>query len=277
MKKILIAFDGTNFSKGAFEFVRRLNEIEPVLVTGVFMPQVDYANLWSYASAAGAGTGAVFIPLLEQEDTDMVAANIEHFEVECQKNNIRYRVHKDFFDFALPELKKETRFADVLVIGGELFYKDAVESNQFEHLKDALHETECPVLIVPEAYNFPENNILAYDGGSESVYAIKQFAYIFPGMAKNNTLLVYADDEKDKDLPSKDYIMELATQHYSDLTFYKLEIDPKKYFSEWINEREGAILVTGSFGRSVLSQLFKKSFVTDVIKEHRLPVFIAHR
>ena len=135
MKKILIAFDGTNFSKGAFEFVRRLNEIEPVLVTGVFMPQVDYANLWSYASAAGAGTGAVFIPLLEQEDTDMVAANIEHFEVECQKNNIRYRVHKDFFDFALPELKKETRFADVLVIGGELFYKDAVESNQFEHLK----------------------------------------------------------------------------------------------------------------------------------------------
>ena len=58
MKKILLAFDGSNFSEGAFEFVRRLNDIQPLLVTGVFVPQVAYSNASSYSPAAAfAGYG----------------------------------------------------------------------------------------------------------------------------------------------------------------------------------------------------------------------------
>src|SRR6185503_2084598 len=126
MKKILLAFDGSNFSEGAFEFVRRLNELQPILLTGLFVPQVDYANLWSYAAAAGAGSG-VYVPLLEDEEAEEIVKNIQRFESLCQKNDIRYRVHKEFFNFALPELKKETRFADLMILGGELFYKGVIE------------------------------------------------------------------------------------------------------------------------------------------------------
>jgi len=169
MKKILLAFDGSNFSEGAFEFARKLNEAEPVLVTGVFMPQVDFANLWSYASAT-AGTG--YIPLIEEQSSDDVQDNIIHFEELCQKSGVAYRVHTNFYSFALPELKKESRFADIIVLSGEVFYKGVIENNQFDYLRDALHATESPVVIVPENYQFPENNILAYDGSAESVYAI---------------------------------------------------------------------------------------------------------
>ncbi len=279
MKKILLVFDGTNFSHGCFEFVKRLNELAPVLVTGVFTPQVDYANLWSYASAAAPayGAGASFIPLVEDEESEVVSENIRLFESLCQRNGIRYRVHTDFTDFVLPEIKKESRFADVVLIGGELFYKGIASANQFEYLKDALHVTESPVLIIPEHYDFPDTNILAYDGTDDSVYAIKQFAYIFPELTANNTLLVFAEDEAAKDFPSKDQVVELVTQHYPNLELYKLEVDPKKYFSTWINERKGAMLVSGSFNRSALSQVFKKSFVADVIIDHKLPVFIAHK
>lgn len=277
MKKILLVFDGSNFSEGAFEFVRQLNEIQTVLVTGIFVPQTDYSSLWSYASAVGAGTGTAFVPFIQEEDTGKVADNISHFEAMCQKNGMQYRVHKDFYDFVLPELKKETRFADVVVLSGELFYKGVIESNSFEHLSEALHAAECPVLIVPEKYDFPENTILAYDGSEASVYAIKQFSYVFPELASNATLLVYADEEKEKNFPSKDYIVELATQHFPDLTFYKLDLNPKKYFNTWISEKKGSILVSGSFSRSTFSQAFKKSFAADIIKEHKLPVFIAHK
>lgn len=275
MKKILLAFDGSNFSEGAFEFARKLNNIEPVLVTGVFMPQVDFANLWSYASAAGAGVG--YIPLIEEEDADLVQKNILHFEEICQKNGIAYRVHKDFYSFALPELKRESRFADVIILSGELFYKGVIESNQFDYLRDALHAAECPVLIVPEHYQFPDNNILSYDGTEECVYAIKQFAYIFPELTGNPTLLVYAENEEEKDFPSKQQIVELATQHFKDLTFFKMEGASKKYFGTWINERKGSVLISGSFGRSVFSQLFRRSFVREIIRDHKIPVFIAHR
>lgn len=274
MKKVLLAFDGSNFSMGAFEFAKCLNEIEPILATGVFIPQVDYANLWSYASAtAGAG----YVPLIEEGSADIVQTNILQFENACQKNGVAYRVHKDFYSFALPELKTESRFADVIILSGELFYKGVMENNQFDYLRDALHAAECPVLIVPEHYQFPANNILAYDGSEESVYAIKQFAYIFPELAKNPTLLVYADNVERKEFPSKQNIVELITQHYKDLTFYKLELESKRYFSTWTHERKGSIVVSGSFGRSVFSQMMRKSFVRDLIKDNKIPVFIAHR
>jgi len=105
----------------------------------------------------------------------------------------------------------------------------------------------------------------------------KQFAYIFPELANNPTLLVYADNEEGADFPSKQHIVELTTQHYKDLTFHKMEIASKKYFSSWIEEKNGSILISGSFSRSVFSQLLKKSFVADIIKNHKIPVFIAHK
>ena len=274
MKKILIVFDSGNFSEGAFEFVRCLNEIQPVLVTGVFVAQVDYATLWGYAAAVEVG--AVYYPPVLDEELDILI-NIERFEHLCQINGISYRVHKNFLDPALPELKKETRFADAIILSGELFYKGVILNNHFAYLKAALHATECPVLIIPEKYEFPDNNILAYDGSEESVFAIKQFAYVFPELSKNKTLLVYTDHHKEKDFPDKERIIELSTQHFKDLTLYKIDLDSKKYFSSWLDSKKGSILVSGSFGRSGVSQLLKKSFVTDIIKDHKVPVFIAHK
>jgi hypothetical protein len=276
MKKILLAFDGSNFSEGAFEFVRRLNNIQPVLVTGVFVPQVAYSNGSNYSPAA-AFAGA-YVPVFDDEESEVIEKNIDRFKNLCQQNGIKYRVHKEFIDFALPELKKESRFADVLLISGELFYKRFIELDHYDYLRDLLHVSECPVLVLPEHYQFPVSNIIAYDGSEEAVYALKQFAYLFPELTDNKTLLVYAGDKEERNgFPSKDYIVELATQHYSDLTFYKLDMNPRKYFSTWIKNQKGSMLVSGSFGRSAFSQIFRKSFVADIIRDHKVPVFIAHK
>jgi nucleotide-binding universal stress UspA family protein len=40
---------------------------------------------------------------------------------------------------------------------------------------------------------------------------------------------------------------------------------------------KNAMLVTGAQGRGGLSRLLRTSFISDVLKEHMLPVFIAHR
>jgi nucleotide-binding universal stress UspA family protein len=272
MKKVVIAFDGSNFSEGAFEFVRQLNELETVLVTGCFIPQIDYTNLWSYSAAMGAGVA--YIPLYEENEED-VDKTIAHFEAMCLKNGLKYRVHKDVAMAPIKELRKESRFADFLVIGGELFYKGDVI--QPDYIANLAHNAECPVLIVPEKFQFPSSNILAYNGTDDCAFAIKQFAYIFPEFANLRTMLVYADEELDADFPAKQYIIELATQHFPDLTLNKLELNPKYFFNDWMKQWQGSILVTGSFGRSALSQTLKKSFVSELIEEHNIPLFIAHK
>ena len=274
MKKVLLAFDGSHYSEGAFEFARQMNEKSPILLIGVFLPQVNYANLWSHSTGT---EGPLLLPLTEEADAKVIQKNIARFERNCHSNNIEYRVHKDFFDFALPELKKETRYADLIVLGGETFYKNLGEYEPNEYLKDALHAAECPVLVVPEQFDFPESNILSYDGSESSVYAIKQFSYLFPMLRNKKTLLVYVSDSDEKTLPDEPHIKEWAARHFPDLTLMKLDIDPKKYFATWVSEKKSAILVSGAFGRGAFSQLFKKSFVSDVIHDHKLPVFITHR
>ena len=139
-----------------------------------------------------------------------------------------------------------------------------------------MHHAECPVIIVPEEYSFPLSVVLAYDGSKASVFAIKQFAYIFPELAQKSTMIVYASAKEDE-IPDLAYITELAARHYQDLSICKLDANPKKYFNSWLMDKGDPLLVSGSFGRTFLSETFKKNFVEEVVSDHKLPVFIAHQ
>ena len=137
MKKILLVFDGNHFSEGAFAFARELNEKSPILLTGVFLPQADFVDLWSYTD--GAMIGPLFLSRIEGEEPGKLEKNITHFETLCLKNGIDFRVHKDFNELVLPELIKETRFADLLIIGSESFFASLGTHEPNDFLKDTLH------------------------------------------------------------------------------------------------------------------------------------------
>jgi hypothetical protein len=157
-----------------------------------------------------------------------------------------------------------------------MFYKNLGKENLNPYLKYAMHEAECPVLIVPENFEFPTSNILAYNGDETSIFAIKQFKYLFPELCKHKTMLLYAS-EKNAEIPHLSYIEEYAAISFPGYETCEVNFDAKKYFATWISEKKGTILITGSFGRSEFSELFKQSFVTEVLIEHYIPVFIAHK
>jgi len=219
----------------------------------------------------------MFIPTVEDEETAAIEKNVAKFEALCDRNMIEYRVHRDFTDFALAALIKESRFADLLIIGSESFYENLGLNELNESVKDALHGSECPVLVVPEKFEFPQSNFLAYDGSDDSVFAIKQFAYLFPELCINDTLLIYAQEDNNIEIPDQHYIEELSVRHFPTLSLSKLDINPRQFFTKWIAKQKGAILISGAFNRSIFSVMFRKSFIRDVIRDHKLPVFVAHR
>lgn len=273
MRKIIIAFDGSEFSEGAMTFAKKLNEQERIMLTGLFLPQVAFSSLWSYSDAM---TGTTYIPLVEESESALIQENIEKFSTFCSDHGIRHSVNKALFNFALPELQKETRFADLVILGSETFYK-SFGNDADDYLKDAIHFAECPVVVVPENYRFPESNILAYDGSESSVFAIKQFIYLFPEFTDNPTTLITINAKASDYSEKKAEIRDLVAAHFSNLSFLNLEIDAKKYLATWMSEKAGAILVCGAFSRSFISQLFRQSFVEQVLREHKLPLFISHR
>ena len=275
MKKILLAFDGDHFPESSLQFVRQLKEEDSVFLIGAFLPQMQLASLWSLSG--GGLSGGAFVPLVEEEDANELVRNIKRFEAFCYSSRIDFQVHKDYFDLAIPSLTKESGFADLMIISSEVFYKEAGSARRNRYLEDILHLTKCPVIIVPEVFEFPRRNILAYDGSESSIYAIEQFAYLFPYLTKNKTLLVHVPSKNKDRLPEEANIRQLVSQQFSDAQFLLLENRSKEAFTDWCWDMDKAILVCGGYGRSGLSLLFRKSFIAGIISDHRLPVFVAHR
>ena len=242
-------------------------------MTGVFLSTVDYVRFFFFPSAFAS---SMYVPSLENFGEEGVEDAVGQFVQLCQKNSIQHLVHKDLYEFSISQLTKETRFADLMIIGSETFCKRHIAYRREEYLKHALHSTECPVTIIPEKFKFPSHIILAYDGSASSVFAIKQFAGLLPELCNMKTILVYAG-ESEENIPDQVLIEELATRHFKDLTITKHISDHKNHMTAWFQKYKNPLIVCGSFGRSGFSELFSRSFIIDVIKDHQTPVFIAHQ
>jgi len=271
MLNIIIAFDGQHFSEGAMKMATWLHRRVPMQLTGVFLSPVDYRELLGY-SGMGMGTPVFTIPV--GEDEQMLEVTAGKFREYCAKHQLSCRIHKDTDLFALEELIRETRFADLLIISSELFYENIDNQQPNEYLRRTLHESECPVLLVPEHFLEPGSVLLGYDGKASSVFAFKQFAYLFGEKLTLNALLFHAEGER---MPEKERIMELASAHFNPFSIEQLNNEDANQLKEWLTQNQHAILVAGAFGRGELSTLFRKSYVTEIIRAHKIPVFIAHR
>jgi len=274
MKKIIIALDGKHFPKGAFAFAKSMNAQTRILLAGVFLHPVDYSKLLAYTGIEGV----TLMPewLSRTEDEVLVSKNISLFTEACVAEGIEFRIHKDTDLMALNTLIEETRFADALLVSSELFYENVSNSQPNFYLEEVLKKSECPVMLVPENYKDPGNVVLTYDGYESSVFAIKQFAYVFGELAKKETILLSVLHEED-DLPEYSLISELVSRHYPNLKIQSLHLKHRKDFIEWMKNRPDSFIVMGAFSRSAFSSMFKKSFATAVIHEIQMPVFISHK
>jgi len=272
MKKIAIVCDGKHFPNGAFQLMDNLNKANPLLLKGIFLSAAEYSGLWFYDDKS---QGKLLAAVMEEDDK-IIAQNIDLFSQRCRENNIEYRAHGHTDDFIFSAIKKESRFADLLVMSSESFYENLHAQQPNSYTKTVLHQAECPVLLVPEKVQPPSTIIICYDDSEAAVFAIKQFAYLFPQWCNLETVVVYADKDG-QPIPNLDYLEELVESYFSHVIFQPLQIEPARYFSTWAEHYKNALVVAGSYGRSPIAEFFKISFVAELIKDHELPVFIAHK
>lgn len=271
MLKVIVAFDGQHFSVGAMRMAQWLYRKMPVLVSGVFISPVDYRELLGYS---GMGVGAPVFTVPYEQDDAMVEGTIRKFEQYCKDHHLEFSTHKDTDLFAMAELVHETRFADLLILSSELFYENVDKDQPNDYLRKVLHDAECPVLLVPEHFEEPSSVLLSYDGKASSVYAIKQFAYLFPQCCNMGTMLFHSNGTE---IPQADRLKELVERHFEPIDMQQLNEEDSEVLHNWMLDNRHAILVAGAFGRGELSSLFRKSYITDIIRAHRIPVFVAHR
>jgi len=271
MKKIIFACDGKNFPKGAFKFIKELNETEPILLTGAFLHAINFDEFIPGVFAVYAGRALQYM----EEERKEHRITMELFAELCQRNQIEYRLHEESANWNINDLVKETRFADMMVMSEELFCTELNMSEPNSFMQQAIHKSECPVVLIPEKYQPFKKIVIAYDGKRESMFAMKQFCQLFPQLTSQETKIIYNKENNTDEIPEMIYVEEYAARHFSNLNFEKLHIKGKD-IEPWTKQNNDILLVSGSYGRSTFSSSLNRSFVQDVIHEHRIPLFIAH-
>ncbi|TDW96707.1 hypothetical protein [Dinghuibacter silviterrae] len=242
MKQVLFVSASHELPQGAFHLLRALQLQERVHARGLFFRP----------------TGC---------DAPAVAGQKALFASECAQHYIRYDIADNDQPWNKDLLARESRFADVMLASAELF----CEGNN-----EALRAAECPVMIIPEGFKKIGHVYIAYDGSKESMFALRQFCYLFPDLADLPTEIMYARDEGNLDMPDQEQLKRFAQLKFDNMSYSKLHFKAADFFSTWISGKKDALLVSGSFGRSGLSYVGKPSFIEDVIRRHTLPIFIAH-
>lgn len=265
MKKILIIQNDIELSNGVFDFVNRLNKLSSIFLTSLFLPQPIDLNIESMYSILDTNVSSEIT----------FSKTINQFKEKCAANSIKYKIHIGNYRAQLSQIIRETQYSDLMVLSNELFFNHFANINS-DIEENILHHVLCPVVLVPEKYEFPQSITIAFDRGDSSIFAAKQFAYLFPELCQLPTEIVYAGIKEDT-FPNKSLAEELLGRRFPNFTLTKLEIIPNKYFITWLEDKHSTILVTGSYDRSRFSRFFKKSFVKDIVKEYSLPVFIAHK
>lgn len=271
MKKILLAFDEHTLSDSTIAFIRHIHTKSPLSLTAAVLPAAALYTPWQLiAENSGVDENQA------GASADELSNALDKLVKFCEQYNIRYTIRNSVAGTALHELKAESLFADLLIISSGRFYPKHLNTKPGRFLTDALREVYCPVLLLPDQFHFPETNILAYDGSRNAIFAIKQFAYLFPELMGNESSVLFLPVGATEQIPSKNQLKELMEVHYRHISWHQLTAPSAQFVTDWIRHQPSPLLVAGAFGRTELSLFIHQSFVADIMGTHQVPVFIAH-
>lgn len=277
MEKIVLAIDIHNMDMNAISFACYLSRITHSTLTAVFLD-----NLVVEADVAISEAHAVVfvdsISVREIKDSEDVLAdkqkNIALFKEITAQEGIRSYV---IYEKGLPavDIIAKSRFADVVIVDATTSFTRLQEGPPTRFIKDILHDAECPVIIAPEEFNGIDNIVFCYDGSKSSVFATKQFAYLFPELENNQAKVIYLDKGNDEAIEEKQALINYLNYHYKSAEFIHLEGDATEAFFYYLMKKKNDFVVMGAYGRGLLSSFFERDANKDT-RTTSLPIFVAH-
>jgi len=278
MKKFLAVFDGFNMSKSTLDYAILLTQVANAHLVGVFLDEFIYR---SYNVVETMKTYKKYdekIKELDVKDKEKRDASVLQFQKACSKSGIPFSIHRDK-GFAINELKRESMFADLMVINEFESFSIYRQELPTRFMKDLLGDVQCPVLVVPNKFRQVDKIVLLYDGGPSSLYAIKMFSYIFGDFmdVPVEVLTVKVYNQEKSRVPDNKLMKEYIIRHFPNAIYTVVKGIPEEQIAGHLrNHKENELVVLGAYRRSEFSRLFKASMADILMKEVDTPLFIAH-
>ncbi|MEO8413204.1 MAG: hypothetical protein ABI472_06070 [Ginsengibacter sp.] len=278
MRKILLGVDAVNPDMDALDFACYLARLTKSKVTGVFLENLVAAEI----PVVKQMQGIVSIDWQVDEKSPgnaikmgLVEKNISFFKEACLRRSVTGRVHRDK-GVPANELIEESRFADVIVVNSDTSFNKRYEGAPTEFVRDILKKAECPVIIAPGKFDAMDEIIFTYDKSASSVFAIKQFTYLFPELQNRKVSVVQVNAKGEWHGSDKRKFEEWLNDHYTDFHFEVEKGDSDAKLFEYLFKRKNIMIVMGAYGRNAVSHFFKPSHADLLLTTVTQPIFIAH-
>lgn len=272
MKRILVVLDQEKWNKDAVDFGCYLAKLSKSRVTGIFLQHFNEDN---------------FVETIKHRENNhnrsdkqtatqpLEALSVKRFREACICRDTSFSIPQNCMA-TKEELIEETRFADLVVIDPALSLKHEIEPSPTKVVKDIMQHAHCPVLLAPESFNEISEVIFTYDGSQSSVYAIKQFNYLFPQFINSKITVLEVNPSGTKEIIEEQKLMEWMNTHYAHVNYAVPSGNPVDKLIKYLLPRHKAIVIMGAYGRSFFSNLIRSSAAGPIAGTVINPIFITH-
>ena len=282
MEKILLAVEGNKQNTYAIDFACFLAKLTDSRLTAVFLegdcdgsgPAVIPAEEPALLHLDGPEIAGC--TLVRTTAGDPVLRQMHRFREACLSREVPARIHRDR-GVPLEEMILESRFSDLIVIDPETSFNRVGRGFAGHFIQEVLPAAECPVVVSPYQFDRMDEVIFAYDGSASSLFAIKQFTYLFPMFKNKKAVMVNVNKEEGSAMVEQFKMKEWLSAHYHDVNFVILNGNASDELFGYLLGKKNAILVLGAYGRGILSRFLKPSHASLLLRTLNLPIFIAHR
>lgn len=277
MEKIILALDNRNIDENALRFACHLTRLTHSRLTGFFLERqvVDEQILFAQSEEKTLIDAIVITEESNDErEAFLTEESIRHFTDITEKEGVHA-----FIEFGKGAVTSDiigrSRFADVLVLNAATSISGYEENAPSHFVKEILLAAECPVIISPEIFNGIDNIVFCYDGSKSSVFAMKQFTYLFPEFKYTRAKVIYLNKDREFLEEDRQAVTEWLNYHYSDVEFVALGENAIEFFFNYLLQKRNDLVVMGAYGRGLLASFFKNEG-KQTYRTTSLPIFISH-
>lgn len=200
--------------------------------------------------------------------------HMHEFKVKCEREGISCSIHTAEKNY-LQEILLESRYADLVLLDVALAFTPGHITIPTPLAEDILRGAECPVIALPEVFNKIDELVVTYDGRISSMYAIRQFTYLFPQFKDVRVAVISINPEVV--IPEERYkFLEWMHDHYSDINYFAVDGDERKGLLEILLQQKDVFILMGAYGRSRFSTYLHPSHADSVLRMSGQPVFMVH-
>jgi nucleotide-binding universal stress UspA family protein len=279
MRKIVAAFDGLKYSASTKDYAIQLAKQNSAHLVGVFLDDFMYHSYKIYNLVKEEGDAFdAKRHILDKKDEKTRNASVADFEQTCQKEGLHFTIHRDR-NVAIQELLHESIYADLVIVDSNETLTHYTEKIPTNFVRDLLSDIQCPAIIVPHKFKAIDKLVLLYDGEPTSVYAIKMFSYTLAALKQCpvEVVSVNAGKKQSSHLSDNRLMKEFMKRHFPKATYTVLKGLAEIEIVNYLKEQKGSpLLVLGAYRRSTVSRWFRASMADVLMRELKLPLFIAH-